>query len=112
MQVPLLGWLFFANPRVGGKVDRLVSSVTQRLFRDAGKQLFLEDRAPKGVPSEEGVKQPSADSQPPDEGDRTPVDAASTSTDHTPPLIAKLAFDVPNEGFFYSALKVHCSLRF
>lgn len=112
MQVPLVGWLFFGNPRVGGKVDRFVSSVTQRIFRDAGKQLFLEDRCPKGVPSEEEARQPSTDtSKTPDEGDSTPVDAASTSADHTPPLIAKLAFDVPNEGYFYSALKVPCFLR-
>ena len=92
-------------------MDRFVSSVTQRIFRDAGKQLFLEDRGPKGVPSEEEARQPSTDSKTPDEGDSAPVDAASTSTDHAPPLIAKLAFDVPNEGYFYSALKVPCFLR-
>lgn len=96
--------------RAGGTLDRFVSGVTQRMFRDAGKQLFLEDREPKEKTSGEDLRRQSVDSKPPDEGDRAPVDAASKSSDNTPPLIAKLAFDVPNEGFFYSALKVHVRL--
>lgn len=112
LQVPFVAWMFPVKLRAGGKLDRFVAKITQRLFRNAGKQLFLEDRDPKATPSQEELKQQSVDNKLPDEGDSAPVDTASTSIDHTPPLIAKLAFDVPGEGFFYSALKVRCSLLF
>lgn len=91
--------MFPVKVSAGGRVDRFVSNVSRKMFSTAGSQLFLNDTAP-------AVSQSSEDRKPPDEREIAPINAASAAKDHHPPLIAKLAFDVPNEGLYLSALQV------
>jgi hypothetical protein len=77
------------------------------MFKEAGKQLFLEDRvAPLKAAAQDELKKEVLQNALPDEGQSNDVDTASPAMDITPPVIAKLAFDIPGEGLFYSALKV------